>query len=760
MQYFDRKSVPPPALFRSPQARRAREALQQYLALAQKELRQTRPEGLDLNLDEDASVRQALDQLFHGKCAFCESTGWATVHRFRPVGEALPVEEISTSHLYYLWLGNAWENLYPVCHDCAALARPAMFPLAGRRAPLPTPRDLAAYVKAGDGRWPSYPLKESPVFLDPCADMDLSAHLEVQANGVATPLSERALETSLQYNLLRPDLIRRRRLAFEGYFDRLLSALHPESREYDAAPFQFDELEFGGSWYLLVRRLAMRRLPAATQSLGKTRIGPLLFRNHRSFRQWKALRDLVTNMRESAVPFEQPAPQPSPPKLPPAIRPVVVELANYKSLERLRLEMPPAPRAADSARAPALLILGENAAGKSSLLEALALALCGPAVREGLVETPGDIPMKPGLMGGSKAKAPPAATVSVLFEDDSRHTTRRELRVSADGFVDTGDWQDHPPLVFAYGAFRQYIREDFDHHPLITLFRSERILPNPETWLLGLEEDAFDFVVRTLRDVLSIDGKFRVMRREPEPAPGRCVMELRTADGKSSDMPLRDASSGYRTVLAMVCDILRGLMVAYPSEAFSPRTARATVLIDEIEAHLHPRLKMRIMDGLRKAFPGLSFIVTTHDPLCLRGMEDGEVVVLQRVARQASHTRSRMPVLVEQLVQLPDINQLTIEQLLTSDFFSLFTTDAPGIEQEFARTGDLLALGTPPESGDWPELDRQIAETLPIGSTHIQRLLQSVLRDYLKERRGASADRIGALREEVRAEVLGILRQA
>jgi predicted ATP-binding protein involved in virulence len=59
---------------------------------------------------------------------------------------------------------------------------------------------------------------------------------------------------------------------------------------------------------------------------------------------------------------------------------------------------------------------------------------------------------------------------------------------------------------------------------------------------------------------------------------------------------LNVASSGFRTVLAMVCDILQGLMDKRLSSQFARfEEARGVVLIDEVETHLHPRWKMQIM---------------------------------------------------------------------------------------------------------------------------------------------------------------------
>jgi hypothetical protein len=126
-------------------------------------------------------------------------------------------------------------------------------------------------------------------------------------------------------------------------------------------------------------------------------------------------------------------------------------------------------------------------------------------------------------------------------------------------------------------------------------------------------------------------------------------------------MAMKDLSVGYKSVIAMVCDIIREMLHHYDNMEF----ASAVVFIDEIETHLHPRWKMQIMTLLRRAFPKIQFIATTHDPLCLRGMYDGEVFVLQRSASDQ----------VERVMDLPSIRGMRSEQILTSEFFGLGSTD-------------------------------------------------------------------------------------
>ncbi|RBH56064.1 hypothetical protein C3F00_017910 [Pseudomonas sp. MWU13-2860] len=279
---------------------------------------------------------------------------------------------------------------------------------------------------------------------------------------------------------------------------------------------------------------------------------------------------------------------------------------------------------------------------------------------------------------------------------------------------------------------------------------------------MSLKPVEFDSVVRALRDILSIEGEFEVMERDVENQ--RCLIVTATAGSRTlCRTPLSLASSGYRSVLAMVCDIIQGLMNRRINPYFeSLETAQAVVLIDEVEAHLHPRWKIQIMGALRSALPNVTFIATTHDPLCLRGMREGEVIVMQRVASE-DNPDSDWPVMVEQVVRLPNVSQLTIEQLLTSDFFSLTSTDQPDTERELAMFADLLAAREQGQSLSdaqqhaWSRFERDISDALPVGATEVQRLVQEAVVEYLQNRRQVSALKLGELRKESKKRILAVL---
>ncbi|MBF0290150.1 MAG: AAA family ATPase [SAR324 cluster bacterium] len=54
-----------------------------------------------------------------------------------------------------------------------------------------------------------------------------------------------------------------------------------------------------------------------------------------------------------------------------------------------------------------------------------------------------------------------------------------------------------------------------------------------------------------------------------------------------------------------------------------------TVIIDEVENHLHPILQRQILPDLLKAFPAACFVVSTHSPLVIGSVQDSNIYVLQ-----------------------------------------------------------------------------------------------------------------------------------
>jgi predicted ATP-binding protein involved in virulence len=90
---------------------------------------------------------------------------------------------------------------------------------------------------------------------------------------------------------------------------------------------------------------------------------------------------------------------------------------------------------------------------------------------------------------------------------------------------------------------------------------------------------------------------------------------------------IRQLSDGERSFIALICDLGRRLALANP-ELKNPLYGAGIVLIDEIELHLHPKWQLEVSEKLRKIFPNIQFIVTTHSPFIIQTARQGEVIML------------------------------------------------------------------------------------------------------------------------------------
>jgi hypothetical protein len=108
------------------------------------------------------------------------------------------------------------------------------------------------------------------------------------------------------------------------------------------------------------------------------------------------------------------------------------------------------------------------------------------------------------------------------------------------------------------------------------------------------------------------------------------------------------------------------------------------VVIDELGNQLHPRWQMQVVAQLRKTFPRITFIVSTHHPLCLRGLKESEVIVLKH------DTKARTVI----MNNLPHQALLRVDQILTSPFFGLHSAIDPETEKDFNKYYELLGKDT------------------------------------------------------------------
>ena len=93
-------------------------------------------------------------------------------------------------------------------------------------------------------------------------------------------------------------------------------------------------------------------------------------------------------------------------------------------------------------------------------------------------------------------------------------------------------------------------------------------------------------------------------------------------------IPYSKLSDGQKAVITIAGDISRRAALLNPHLDDPVSETPGVVLIDEIDLHLHPRWQRRIMEDLRRVFPKIQFIATTHSPIIISAAKDAKVINL------------------------------------------------------------------------------------------------------------------------------------
>lgn len=100
---------------------------------------------------------------------------------------------------------------------------------------------------------------------------------------------------------------------------------------------------------------------------------------------------------------------------------------------------------------------------------------------------------------------------------------------------------------------------------------------------------------------------------------------------RRGEQPFSNLSDGQRNILALVGDLaVKAVKLNYDAlgEESLLRTP-GVVLIDELDLHLHPTWQRVVLENLRTTFPNLQFIATTHSPFIVQTLREGELIPLE-----------------------------------------------------------------------------------------------------------------------------------
>ena len=198
---------------------------------------------------------------------------------------------------------------------------------------------------------------------------------------------------------------------------------------------------------------------------------------------------------------------------------------------------------------------------------------------------------------------------------------------------------------------------------------------------------------------------------------GSRAPEFRTPDGA---LPLSTLSQGTQSIMQWLARFVFGYAqyYNYPGDLLEKP---AVLIVDEIDVHLHPSWQRRIIPALTGNFPNLQIFCSTHSPLMLAGLGEGQVQLLNRDADgRVTVSRNRW-----------DMAGWSAEEILRSVLGVRDTMDLT-TASEIDRMGELSLKETLTENekAELEELRGRITQVLPGGPASSQ--AESFLR-FLKE---------------------------
>ena len=321
------------------------------------------------------------------------------------------------------------------------------------------------------------------------------------------------------------------------------------------------------------------------------------------------------------------------------LRPTALKLRNFKGIAELDLALDES----------LTLLAGVNGAGKTSVLQALLAAV----THTWQLTLPRDYPVY--RFPESVARAGTNNTTIVLnlsVPDGSLITLEFEIQGRTLGPIR----KQSIPIELVFNKFKPL--------PLVVYYEQTRIdradagsrnvsvssienrvssldttVSSPrefKAWFFEKEADE-GLETRERQNLMYSDPELDAVRHLLRPLDGFTAIHSRKPPDRSertlflvkdgAEVPFDSLAGGEQAFFLLAADLARRLMLESPDTPIDE--APGIVCIDEIELHLHPAWQKRILRTLMDTFPACQFVVTTHSPQVIGGVEAHHVRLLE-----------------------------------------------------------------------------------------------------------------------------------
>jgi predicted ATPase len=386
------------------------------------------------------------------------------------------------------------------------------------------------------------------------------------------------------------------------------------------------------------------------------------------------------------------------------------------------------------------VIIGDNGAGKSTVLRSIALALIGPA-------EPGALRQDWQTWMRSDAEDESHVKIQVIQHEEHDRWTKSagrttEKDISGEMVISLDEESGLPKLAYSgkknakkdpartlwargqgngwfsagYGPFRRFEGGDqessknFYAYPEVarhlSLFGESVALTEALDWLKRLKHQKLELgqvvgFVDRIKNFVNTDGLLPHGTKLLDVTFDKVTF----IDGNGASVAVGLLGDGFRAILSMTFELLRQLEREYGQEKIFSDTHPDTVnvpgivLIDEVDAHLHPSWQRQIGQWFTKHFPFIQFIVTTHSPLVCWSVNQGTIF---RLPAPGSGESSRM---IEGEEKLRLVSG-TVQDAYGTELFGLDLDRAPEAQALLEELAELNTKGLA-ETLSHEEISRQ-----------------------------------------------------
>jgi energy-coupling factor transporter ATP-binding protein EcfA2 len=409
-----------------------------------------------------------------------------------------------------------------------------------------------------------------------------------------------------------------------------------------------------------------------------------------------------------------------------------------------------------------IVVAGRNGAGKTTLLQVMALGLANSFghdyadtmftwCRQGVKKASSRLTIVPTdedeLRRDKEILSTKAADEELIVGDHWEPTSgvMSHGRESDGNRAFAGPWHNDPKGWFAvaYGVHRRLLGQSVAtdgwssstsrESAFLTLFRDDGSLVHPIRWLMDLDHRKLDPHAKTAERNEAkriVEGVISLLNDDllddtevlGVDSYGLSVRQ----DGQK--LSIRNLGAGAQVLLAIVVDMLRHMHARFGTLHFGRRDHRpivkhgGVVLIDEVEAHLHPSWQRRVGVWFMEHFPEVQFIVSTHSPfVCQAASEDGLVLL----PAHGSTERAR----IADLDLYRRVTNGSVDDALMSDLFGLEHTWSEDAETKRARLAEveakvLTGKAKPAERREYDKLREELPQTMSDEVDRVARRLE------------------------------------